>query len=255
MLTLAPYLVNVAITSHCAAVLDIMPGHLRKKSWFSERRDLLMLLTKFVGSRAHEPADRVYALLAISADACDAKVFSVNYENSERQIAERLIRFWFPSSPRRSLHLAKDYMHSLDNFLDALPDIYDAARLLADVDSVKQMVITRTVQSIGGNGTNYQIQAPDFYDGISSKCPCKQKAAAQVRVKTRNVDLEFRMCCLLPHLLLRAFTDELYGPDIVQRLLRYRYPTTDLLWPPLLKAARDNSKSGTKCVSILLHNQ
>ena len=65
---IAPTLMGTAVRHHVQAVLDIMPGPSRNHSWWSQRRDLHTLLTKFRGSEASDPKDMIFALLGISSD-------------------------------------------------------------------------------------------------------------------------------------------------------------------------------------------
>lgn len=57
------------VDKHVQAVLEIMPGYLRQRSWHSQRPTLHTLIRKFVSCEATDPRDRVYALIGISSDA------------------------------------------------------------------------------------------------------------------------------------------------------------------------------------------
>lgn len=65
-----PTLIDLeAVDPHTQSVLDIMPGPLRHRSWWTSNRDLGTLLRKFRSSQAGDPRDLVYTLLGISSDA------------------------------------------------------------------------------------------------------------------------------------------------------------------------------------------
>lgn len=73
LFALVPSLFNTPVPEHCQAVLDIMPGHARKTSWWSKKRDLGTLLIKFSTSKATYEQDKIFALIGICSDtdACD----------------------------------------------------------------------------------------------------------------------------------------------------------------------------------------
>ena len=75
------------------AVLDVMPGHLRKVSWWSEGRDLHTLIAKFAASEATDPRDKIYALLGILSDACDNTAFLPNYKKPLPEVLRDVARF------------------------------------------------------------------------------------------------------------------------------------------------------------------
>jgi len=75
------------------AVLDVLPGYLRKVSWWSGDRDLYTLIVKFAGSEATDPRDKIYALLGISSDACDKQTFPPNYEKPFSDVLRDMARF------------------------------------------------------------------------------------------------------------------------------------------------------------------
>jgi hypothetical protein len=70
-----------------------MPGHARKRSWWSEKSDLGTLLVRFRWSEATDPRDEVYALLGISSDANDMNVFRPDYERTAQQVVQSTISF------------------------------------------------------------------------------------------------------------------------------------------------------------------
>ncbi|KAK6825601.1 heterokaryon incompatibility protein-domain-containing protein [Apiospora arundinis] len=58
-----PHLMQLEIDPNTRAVFDVMPGPLRKQSWWNADRRSITLLTKFHGSEATQEHDRIYALL------------------------------------------------------------------------------------------------------------------------------------------------------------------------------------------------
>ncbi|KAK8135065.1 hypothetical protein PG984_007077 [Apiospora sp. TS-2023a] len=54
--------------------MEVMPGPLRKQSWWNKDRRLITLLIKFNGSQATQQHDRIYALFGIASDAPDLPI-------------------------------------------------------------------------------------------------------------------------------------------------------------------------------------
>jgi ankyrin repeat protein len=98
-----PSLVGLVLDPHCQAILDIMPGPLRKHSWWAQNRDLHTLLLKFRWSKASDPRDAIYALVGISSDACNSKCLVPDYELSEDDVVRNtmafILRFRDPEIP------------------------------------------------------------------------------------------------------------------------------------------------------------
>jgi hypothetical protein len=95
---LAPSLIGIKPERHCQAVLDIMPGSLREKTWWTENRDLYNLLLKFKESRASDPRDKVYALLGISSDAWDTQSLRPDYTKDLQKVIHDTSAFLFGPS-------------------------------------------------------------------------------------------------------------------------------------------------------------
>ncbi|KAF7557461.1 hypothetical protein G7Z17_g674 [Cylindrodendrum hubeiense] len=91
--TQIPPLLKITPDAHTQAVLDVMPGFLRKSTWWSHRHDLSVLLEKFYHSEANDPRDKVYALLGISSDACKNGVFQPNYERATHEVIQDTMSF------------------------------------------------------------------------------------------------------------------------------------------------------------------
>jgi ankyrin repeat protein len=95
---IAPSLIGIKPERHCQAVLDIMPGHLREETWWSENRDLYNLLLKFSESEASDPRDKVYALLGISSDARNNNNLRPDYTKSLQKMIYDTSLFLFGPS-------------------------------------------------------------------------------------------------------------------------------------------------------------
>lgn len=109
------------VDTHAQAVLDIMPGPLRHRSWWTSNRDLGTLLKKFRSSEAGDPRDRVYALLGISSDAYNETVIPPDYGADiytvvQRTISHLLFKDKGPDAPPAPFW-------GLDDFFDALEDL------------------------------------------------------------------------------------------------------------------------------------
>jgi ankyrin repeat protein len=88
-----PSLLGIHLDAHCQAIFDVMPGPLRKYSWWAQNRDLRTLLLKFQWSRASEPRDSIYALLGISSDACNAELLLPNYVITDGEVVQNTVGF------------------------------------------------------------------------------------------------------------------------------------------------------------------
>ncbi|KAH8807390.1 ankyrin repeat-containing domain protein, partial [Xylogone sp. PMI_703] len=87
---MVPSLMGLEPDSGVQAVLDVMPSHLRKQSWWSDTPDLYTLLMKFATCEATYPHDKIYALLGISSDARDSNLFPTNYEQPEHVVHDTI---------------------------------------------------------------------------------------------------------------------------------------------------------------------
>ena len=88
-----PFLLGIKLDPHCQAVLDILPGASRRESWFHQKRDLRTLLVRFNNSEATDPRDKIFALLGISSDACDARFLQADNSKSEEEVIQCTISF------------------------------------------------------------------------------------------------------------------------------------------------------------------
>jgi hypothetical protein len=118
--TLAPLLLGVKPKASHQAVLDIMPGPLRKHSWWGNQQDLYTFLHKFRASKAHDPRDMVYALLGISSDAKDSVSITPDYTKSVSDVIHDTASFIFPGI---NTNLPREVYSDMPQFLHSLPVI------------------------------------------------------------------------------------------------------------------------------------
>lgn len=90
----APSLLDVIPEPHCQVILDIMPGPLRNRSWWStEQRDLSTMLIKFQGSMAADERDKVYALLGIASDTSETGFLKADYNKDVEDVIFEAVSF------------------------------------------------------------------------------------------------------------------------------------------------------------------
>lgn len=85
VVAMMPRLLDCHVNDHNRAVLDIMPRY-RTSSWWSSRRSLALLISKYHKSAATLPRDRVYALLGLSDDASDPNRFYPCYQKTDSEV-------------------------------------------------------------------------------------------------------------------------------------------------------------------------
>ncbi|KAK8025249.1 hypothetical protein PG990_003072 [Apiospora arundinis] len=99
-----PHLMQLEIDHNMRAVLDVMPGPLRKQSWWNADRRLITLLTKFYGSEATQEHDRIYALLGIASDT-DALGLPIDYSCHFQQVVDQMVSRLALGNPNPSCFL------------------------------------------------------------------------------------------------------------------------------------------------------
>ncbi|OAL54541.1 HET-domain-containing protein, partial [Pyrenochaeta sp. DS3sAY3a] len=92
-IAMLPLILGIEPNTHCQSILDIMPGSSRKKSWWSQSRELYTLLLKFRKSQATDPRDAIFALLGISSNASNATILIPDYEKSVEEVIQDTIFF------------------------------------------------------------------------------------------------------------------------------------------------------------------
>lgn len=120
-----PQVLQTTPESYVQAVLDIMPGSQRERSWVADRPELHTLLDKFRECDATQPEDKIFALLGISSDARISDVLRPDHSKTPRQIVIDTVSFllapsaWGPSS---NYFLS----WSIDTFFENLPCLHVA---------------------------------------------------------------------------------------------------------------------------------
>lgn len=89
--------------THEQAVLDIMPSSSRKYSWWVEKRDLCMLVSKFCKAEASDPRNVIYALLGISSDAYDTDALRPDYSKSLEDVVKTTVIFFLNRNTENGL--------------------------------------------------------------------------------------------------------------------------------------------------------
>jgi ankyrin repeat protein len=175
--TLAPPLIGVKPERHCQAVLDIMPGRLREKSWWKENRDLYNLLLKFGESEANDPRDRVYALLGISSDAWNTASLRPDYRKSLQTVIYDTALFLFGPSNISYATMSK----LLENL---------ASR---NTESFLNLAKTASVSEVEHFLTQRGLEVPLPEDMIRAAAENKRDGSNILRLLIRNRGSEFKM--------------------------------------------------------------
>lgn len=122
-----PTLLEIRCNENVQSRLEIMPGLLRKKSWWSgpDSQDLGTLLRKFGQSKAKDPRDIIYALLGLSKDAFESKSLRPNYQISLEEAIQHTVAYLLNQSGLVTHYPGYDDMPRWDmiRFLSALEDL------------------------------------------------------------------------------------------------------------------------------------
>jgi ankyrin repeat protein len=150
---LVPPIVGLCPDAHCQAVLDIMPGMSRKRSWWSQNRDLHTLLTKFSNSEASDPRDKIYALLGMSSDACDGQVFCADYEKKLEQVIHDTYVFLL-SCTEMDPSLANFSPYSLSALLQSMEYVH-IEKMKQSIENRNEKMVAKLLES-GKIDVNYE---------------------------------------------------------------------------------------------------
>ncbi|KAI4860616.1 heterokaryon incompatibility protein-domain-containing protein [Hypoxylon rubiginosum] len=118
--SISPQLLGVQPNSHCQAVLELMPGPLRKRSGQDKDYDLYSLLQKFSKAEAQDDRDKVYALLGLCRDS-EASRFVPDYEKTVQEVIHQTISHIYPHS-RLNMPECPSFRRGLIRWLVGLPD-------------------------------------------------------------------------------------------------------------------------------------
>lgn len=122
-LVVMPSLLSVSCSEGEQARLDILPGLLRAKAWFtSGSNDLLTLLQKFGRSKASDLRDIIYALLGLSGDAHSSEDLRPNYEIDLEEAIQNCVAYLMRQKNDLPTQFSVQSLPkwSIDTFLDSL---------------------------------------------------------------------------------------------------------------------------------------
>jgi hypothetical protein len=214
---LAPSLIGVKPQRHCRAVLDIMPGHLREETWWSENRDLYNLLLKFSESEASDPRDKVYALLGISSDARDTGRLRPDYTKDLEKVIYDTSSFLFGPS-------GSSYVPSGSLFLNLDSPYGRMERFLSNLTS-------RSVASFTQLAEMHDVSEVDLF------------------LKRRGLEVP-----LSEDMIKAAAGNEVHGKAVMNLLLLERRNEFKVT-ANVIKAAVENKKSGRDIIYLLLQEE
>lgn len=125
-----PKLLRISCNENVQSRLEVMPGLLRKISWWSgpESQELDILLKKFGKSKAKDPRDIIYALLGLSEDAYTSDILRPDYQIDLQEAIQHTVFYILSLSERAKRHTSLTY-HDLPKWnmgqfmlaLDSLP--------------------------------------------------------------------------------------------------------------------------------------
>lgn len=122
-----PTILDIDCNENVQSRLEIMPGSLRRKSWWSgpESQDLGMLLRKFGKSKAKDPRDIIYALLGLSKDAFESDSLRPNYQISVQEAIQHTVAYLLHKSGNVKHYPRYNEMPiwSMRQFLSAVKDL------------------------------------------------------------------------------------------------------------------------------------
>lgn len=173
------------------ARLEIMPGPLRRTSWWAEdsTADLLTLLKKFGKSNASDQRDRIYALLGLSTDAYNSDILRPNYEISLSETIQHCVAYLLMKTKDLPSQTPVQQLPKwgVDDFLEALKDLPSEVFKWA-VDHANEVLLTNFLIAQKGK------KDPQLMHNLMDYKGC-QGSAFMVAIKQANVVL---MDLLLP---------------------------------------------------------
>jgi ankyrin repeat protein len=124
--TAAPFLLEMEPDFRSKAVLDVMPGRLRERSWYLQQPTLRTLLQKFHESEASDKRDMTYALLGMSSSVCERNNLRADYRKDlQKLIQDATSILLFPECPGTSSFCYIDW--SWSEFVKNLKTLSSAA--------------------------------------------------------------------------------------------------------------------------------
>lgn len=167
------------------ARLEIMPGLLRRISWWAEDStvDLVTLLKKFGKSNASDPRDRIYALLGLSADAYNSDILRPNYEISLPETIQHCVAYLLMKSKDLPSQTPVEQLPKwdIDEFLDFMENLPFQVFKWA-TDRADEALLTNLLTAQKVKKDSLLMKAFSGYEGC-------QGSALVVAIKQANVVL------------------------------------------------------------------
>jgi ankyrin repeat protein len=171
---------------HCQAILDIMPGPSRQKSWWAQKRNLYNLLLKFRECEATDERDIIYALLGLSSDAYNSDILRPSYTKSIKQVIRDTTSFLLPNTNQdNSLYAFLDW--TLQEFLDKLHSLSSAVLEIAAENGqevvVKHLFATHEARANSRGGGRWASLHRASYNGHEAVVRLLLKNGAALEAK------------------------------------------------------------------------
>lgn len=174
-----PTLLGIICNEEVQSRLEIMPGLLRKNSWWAgpDFQDLGVLLQKFSRSKAKDPRDVIYALLGLSKDASTSNTLRPNYEISLQEAIQHTVAYLLNQSGHVKQYPDHKDMPAwnLDRFLSTLKElplhVYDWTLYPGESFSANSSILWKNVEKVKSlnrtysNTSRISIGKEDMYRG------------------------------------------------------------------------------------------
>jgi nucleoside phosphorylase len=263
--SVAPLLLGVEPTQHCQAVLDIMPGCLRNTSWWSNETNLYTLLLRFKESKAHDARDKVYALLAISADAQDFSTLHPDYTKSVGEVISSVAAFI--TSKISEFIEERQMQDALEELLDAASAAIESILAEAGSDTIHIKWLQKVVLDILRKAIMEATDDPSSETGLAllaewyrndvgtSTATVVEKAASDAKCGLKAMQFMFDHqgddISITEDILIAAVKNEEYGYKIADFLLKERENEVTVT-ASILNAAVTNKNLAPDLVQLLL---
>ncbi|KAK1720225.1 HET domain-containing protein [Colletotrichum acutatum] len=194
MLNIAAKLVGVVPDVGCQAVLDLLPDSFTQRS--PRKNVLLALLQKFQNSKASDPRDMVYALLAIASDVSQSdlgSLLSPDYFKTEEQLVQDLKTYLF-----LDLRYCRDIPErTMVLFLEVLPQRTEAILqnvVVAGVTSHIRTLLERGQRFTVNKAVVSEIRTQEKSGTTKFLCDLAQLEHQNLQFVLEGVESAFRFC-------------------------------------------------------------
>jgi hypothetical protein len=177
-------LLDITPDPHCQPILDVMPGHLQHRSWWTEKPSLYTMLDKFRNSEATDPRDNIYSLLGISSDASDTSLLKTNYEKSLQDVIFDTTSFLLDFN-QSDPPICRFFDWELPKFLRNLNSLANEVLECAmneECEAVVRLLIVR--DDFKFNGINLSSQTPLSWAAVRG-----HEAVLKLLLETGKVDV------------------------------------------------------------------